>query len=108
MKDVAYLLGSCLDGDECARDEQLYLNAYFSHFREAVDAVAGKCSGDASSVDIDEVEQEWRTLFPWAWADFHRFLCGWAPDHQRMNFYSEAHAMRVVAECEVACRGGSC
>lgn len=66
VKDVAYLLG-CLGGRELERSADRWLDRYFSALRaEGVDAA---------------VEDEWRALFPVAWADFERFLAGWSPGH---------------------------
>ena len=51
-----------------------------------------------AQVDADAVETEWRRLFPFAWADFHRFLKGWSPGHWKINAYSERMVGRVVTE----------
>lgn len=62
--DVAYLLSG---EDRGTRERGLDL--YFRTLREALPA----------EVDDAAVEEEWRALYPFAWADFHRFLMGWAP-----------------------------
>ena len=36
-----------------------------------------------------ELEEEWRSMYPMAWADFHRFLMGWMPTHQKLTEYSK-------------------
>jgi hypothetical protein len=64
VKDVAYLLAGT---DARTRDRGLDL--YFHTLRAALDP----------DVDGGAVEQEWRALYPLAWADFQRFLAGWAP-----------------------------
>ena len=69
MKDVAYLI-SCLDETTVARKLPQLLNLYFNELRAAL-------SGWDREV-LDTLEHEWRTLFPWASADFIRFLEGWA------------------------------
>ena len=45
---------------------------------------------------IQDIENEWRDLFPFAWADFHRFLKGWSPSHWKINDYSEKITREVV------------
>jgi hypothetical protein len=37
------------------------------------------------------VVAEWRGLYPWAWADFQRFLAGWAP-----NWSLQAHELALT------------
>jgi serine/threonine protein kinase len=63
IRDVAYLL----HGSSRA-DESRALDLYFSELRPAL-------TNDSKSAD--EIEQEWRTLYPTASADFERFLRGW-------------------------------
>jgi len=82
MKDVAYFIGSCLNEKDCERLEAQILDTYFEHLQSAL-----KEKNEA-------LEKEWRSLYRVAWADFHRFLKGWSPDHWKINSYSE----RVTAE----------
>lgn len=82
MKDVAYFIGSCLNEDACDRLEAQILDTYFEHLQSEM-----KERNEA-------LEREWRSLYRVAWADFHRFIKGWSPDHWKINSYSE----RVTAE----------
>lgn len=82
MKDVAYFVGSCLSERDCERYEGRILDRYFAQLQAALPA------------PHPALEAEWRTLYRVAWADFHRFLQGWSPDHWKLNRYSE----RVTAE----------
>lgn len=95
MKDVAYLLWSCLDDAECAREEERHLSTYFAHLRKALDAAG-------VDVDVRAVEKEWRELFPWAVADFQRFLLGWFPGHSKLGSYSAQITNAVIEKCEGA------
>jgi len=76
VKDVAYFLSSCLSTAECSALVPRYLEQYFQALRTAVGAL-----NRLSASEYDALEREWRALFPWAWADFHRFLLGWAPSY---------------------------
>lgn len=82
MKDVAYFIGSCLNDRECERLETQILDTYFERLQHALEA------------KNEALEDEWRSLYRVAWADFHRFLKGWSPGHWKINSYSE----RVTAE----------
>ena len=82
MKDVAYFISSCLSEDEAEKQEQPLLEVYFTHLREALRM-------SCADVDVDELERQWRELYPIAWADFYRFLCGWSPGHWKIHRYSE-------------------
>ena len=95
MKDVAYLLGSCLDESLCERWEEQLLTFYFATFHQALRTL-GK------SVDFDALEAEWRALFPVAWTDFYRFLLGWMPNHWKVNDYSERLASEVLKKLDSA------
>ncbi len=60
MKDLAYLLHGASRVDRS-------IDLYFSALRASL----------ADGVDADELEAEWRALYPIATADFERFLAGW-------------------------------
>ena len=91
MKDLAYFIGSCLYEDDCDRYEQAILDDYFSAFSEALERLGSK-------VDASALESEWRALFKYAWADFHRFVKGWSPGHWKINTYSERITKEVIDE----------
>ncbi len=84
MKDVAYFIGSCLNESECERLEDQILDTYF------------ECLQNALSARNEALEKEWRALYRFAWADFHRFLKGWSPGHWKINSYSERVTTEVI------------
>lgn len=89
MKDIAYFIGSCMSEKDCERFENKILDFYFDELRKAV---VSKKSG----VDIEALEQDWRSLYLVAWADFHRFVKGWHPGHWKINSYSERISREVI------------
>lgn len=95
MKDLAYLLGSCLDAEACEDLERSLLDLYFGALRDALTA-------RRTTLDLDALETEWRALHAPAWADFHRFLMGWSPGHWKLNRYENALTQRVLDALEGA------
>ena len=86
MKDVAYFVGSCLDGSECERLESQLLDVYFDALRPCL----------PKEVDAQALQEEWRSLYPIAWADFERFMSGWNPGHRKLTDYSDATTERAI------------
>jgi len=82
IKDVVYFFSSCLDAAVCERDEQQLLSQYFNYLSEALHQLK-------PTIDARLVEQEWRAMYSFAWADFYRFLKGWNPNHWKLNPYSQ-------------------
>jgi thiamine kinase-like enzyme len=80
IKDVAYFLSSIYLEDELATREKECLDYYFQE------------------LDVpEEIENEWRNLYPFAWADFYRFLNGWKPGHYKVHEYSKKMRDQVLA-----------
>ncbi len=92
VKDLAYFIGSCLYEEDCERLESELLNCYFEELKRAI-------KRQNKPVDPNDLEKEWRKMFYYAWADFHRFLKGWSPGHWKINSYSERVTQKVIAEC---------
>lgn len=90
MKDVAYFISSCLDEVQSERQEQSLLALYFHHLKAALTQLG-------TQLDFAALESEWRALYPVAWTDFYRFLCGWSPGHWKIHAYSERLAREVLA-----------
>ncbi len=90
MKDLAYFMGSCLYDDECEAQESWMLDYYFSKLKKAL-------ISKNKTVDFPALESVWRSVFPVAWADFHRFLKGWSPGHWKINSYSEKMCRIAIA-----------
>jgi len=84
MKDVAYFIGSCLSDKDCERLEAQILDTYFEYLQHNLEE------------KHEALEKEWRSLYPVAWADFHRFLKGWSPGHWKINSYSERITSQVI------------
>ena len=86
MKDVAYFIGSCLSNDACERFETELLDFYFTELQQSIQ----------SAIDFNQLEEEWRRMYPIAVADFTRFLLGWMPTHQKVNDYSLRKTKEVL------------
>ena len=91
MKDVVYFIGSCLDEQGCEERAEKLLDYYFECLKRAIDL-------SNINIQFEEVEAAWRPLFAVAWADFHRFLKGWSPDHWKLHGYSERMTNQVLLE----------
>lgn len=72
IKDVIYLL-SCISGGCSTEHQSMFLAFYFDAFEKALSPI--------NKLDFSAIEKEWRELYSFAWADFQRFLEGWAPNH---------------------------
>lgn len=90
MKDVAYLLGSCLTDRECFQWQDELLQHYFDGLKVGMEL-------QYKTINFQALEEEWRMLFPVAWADFIRFLMGWYPTHQKINAYG-MHMVKAALE----------
>jgi hypothetical protein len=86
VKDLVYFLGSCLHPRECEAAVPRYLDLYFAALRAHLTHPGVR---QLDSAAASELEREWRELFVWAWADFYRFLLGWAPGYAAGDDYSE-------------------
>ncbi|NLK63268.1 MAG: phosphotransferase [Fusobacteria bacterium] len=80
MKDVIYLLDSFLPQDIIKKNESYILNIYFQELKLALEKYN-------KNIDFDELESEWRSLYTFAFADFYRFLLGWAPCYAKSSSY---------------------
>lgn len=88
MKDLAYFLGCCFDDIELLDTENSMLDCYFSYLKQALELYQ-------VTTDLPTIENEWRELYPFAWADFYRFLAGWSPEHYKINPYMQRQFDRV-------------
>lgn len=82
MKDIIYFLGSCLTDHECERSAPELLDYYFNELEISI-------INSNKDLDFHSLEKEWRQMYAIAWADFHRFLLGWMPTHQKLTRYSQ-------------------
>ncbi|MFK8113452.1 MAG: phosphotransferase [Rubripirellula sp.] len=92
MKDVVYFLGSCLTDTEL---EQYCITLLSSYFQECRFLWRDERSPD-------DFEEECRSLIPYAWADFQRFLVGWFPQHAKLTGYSDRMTRKAIASIEAA------
>ena len=87
--DVVYFLGSAFSSQTLNNFAPLMLDNYFAHIRHAL-------NDRFEQVQLDRLEQEWRGLYPIAWADFERFLMGWSPGHHKLHTYSRTQTTLAI------------
>lgn len=88
VKDVAYFLGSALSDEDQQAHGESCLSDYFTLLKQALTQRNIKSINEKTSLDaqqIDELIEEWKYLYSFACADFHRFLAGWSPEHWKIN-----------------------
>lgn len=93
MKDVAYLVSSCLDGSESKSQQNVLLDVYFQQLEKALSVAEPE-------IDFVRLESEWRNLYAFAWADFCRFLAGWSPGHWKLNEYNDQVTRSALSQLE--------
>ncbi|TDP01220.1 phosphotransferase [Marinomonas balearica] len=90
VQDVAYFLGSCLSEENLSENLSFLLEHYFGELSRCL--VARGESPDSA----EKVVMEWDALFVVAWADFHRFILGWSPEHAKNTAFSRNMATKGV------------
>lgn len=92
VKDLVYFLGSCFGEDALALYADELTDLYFSTLVQTLTTQ----SKPWEHAKLSKMENEWRELVPFAWADFERFLVGWAPSHKKLNGYSYQQTVIAV------------
>jgi len=93
VKDVMYFLGSCLSDKLLWEKHDEYVDYYFEVLKNVQ---LLRYLGSETEQQILELEQEWRVLIPFAWADFNRFLQGWSAEHVKINDFMQAQTALVL------------
>lgn len=94
MKDIVYLLGSCLNDSELHVNEKKLTNFYFDCLQKAL-------MRNGNLLRFSDLELEWRKMYLIAWADFSRFLRGWMPTNTKLNCYDSkmvSRALKIIVE----------
>jgi hypothetical protein len=93
VKDLAYFVGSCFRDEDAEKIEVEVLDYYFNQLGECLEKIESRFLKE-------EIEGDWRPLYPVAWADFHRFMKGWSPGHWKLSDYSERVTRKVIESLE--------
>ena len=87
IKDVAYFLGSALSTQTHIKHRDALLDTYFQALEDALHTRLANNDSSAcfKRADIALIIAEWKYLYPFACADFYRFLAGWSPEHWKID-----------------------
>lgn len=102
IKDVMYFIGSCLGDEALTLHADALLDDYFCLLKKAIEHYYIEDNTQMQgrpTVDFSALEREWRGLIPFAWADFERFLVGWATEHYKLNSYMKTQTLLAISKC---------
>lgn len=91
VKDIAYFLGSCFGDEDLFKYADTLLDEYFIELKQA-------CKHYKVQIPFPKLERQWRALYPYAWADFNRFLQGWSPGHYKLNGYMDKQTKIALSD----------
>lgn len=91
VKDLMILLSSSLDGQALLAKADMCLDYYFQQLKLAHQHYQ-------RDVEFSLLEAEWRKLWPYTWADYHRFLEGWSPGHQRISLFMQDKTRQTLSQ----------
>ncbi|MGJ8693906.1 MAG: phosphotransferase [Thalassotalea sp.] len=93
VKDLAYLVGSCLHEQQLFEFDDLILPEYLKQLKTAL-------AHYQVTVDFTELSAETTKLYPVAWADFYRFLLGWNPQSWKICHYMKTKAAAGLTDLQ--------
>ena len=95
MKDVVYFLSSVISFNQPTTSIEQAVKQYIDfYFKQLAISTAHY----HPTIDLAQLENTWRPLYAIAWADFHRFIKGWSPEHPKINAYSEKLTLTALAQ----------
>ncbi|MCE2030187.1 oxidoreductase family protein [Sessilibacter corallicola] len=86
IQDVMLFLSSCLNSEDCFRLESELLDYYFSELK----LHCQNTTKNSDATELNKLEEDWRSRYCFAWADFVRFLSGWNSKHWKLHAYALA------------------
>ncbi|QLE85609.1 phosphotransferase [Shewanella sp. Scap07] len=92
VKDLVYLLGSCLNAQQLSQHHPTLVDYYFAQLQQYSEHLTNH---------FDDLQQQWRRLIPYAYADFERFLAGWAPEHIKRNEFTDNMTRKAITDIEL-------
>lgn len=87
MRDLVSLFSGLGPKMNSILEEEL-LGIYFTQLER-------RCKAAGYLFDFKDLERNWRLLYPVAWADYARFLDGWAPHHWKITPYLQEQIEKV-------------
>ncbi|BBN83393.1 phosphotransferase [Pseudoalteromonas sp. A25] len=91
VQDVMLYLTSVCDSSSLHESGEHLLAYYFLQLSQEL----RKTLSEEQTLDVVNY---WQALWPVVWADFHRFLTGWKPDHFKINQYMLAQTSLTLSQ----------
>ncbi len=88
--DLMYFLGSAFEQDDLYKYSESLFEYYLTRLESALKEYR-------VNINFAELRHEYRELFPFAWADFYRFLLGWNPDSWKVNDFINDMAAQALS-----------